>query len=209
MFILFLDQHRTMADDDLGSFFAEISQIEAEKVAPQESIGPEIGPQFVSSVISKGAELSSRSIVVGEQIVSTAHTSHPVYTYAQPPEILAGSYPQYDSLQQYSTFRPAASSSSSQPPPPPTVAPPQVPRQDKVFVRKAADETWVDETLQEWPENDYRIFVGDLAKEVSTEMLAKMFQHYASYAKAKVDIVIQLLSFFLKYLTFIKLHVAL
>ena len=43
----------------------------------------------------------------------------------------------------------------------------------QVFVRKAADETWVDETLQEWPDNDYRIFVGDLAKEISTEMLAK------------------------------------
>lgn len=56
----------------------------------------------------------------------------------------------------------------------------------QVFVRKAADETWVDETLQEWPENDFRIFVGDLAKEISTEMLAKAFQHYSSFAKAKV-----------------------
>lgn len=181
-----------MADDDLGSFFAEINQIVEEKQVPQTSIGPEIGPQLVSSgVISKGAEIGSRSIVVGEQIVSSAHTSHPVYTYAQP-ELPpgAGSFPQHESLQQYSSFRPAppssSSSSSSQPPPPPTIAPPQVPRQDKVFVRKAANETWVDETLQEWPDNDFRIFVGDLAKEVTTEMLAKMFQHYPSYAKAKV-----------------------
>jgi hypothetical protein len=55
-----------------------------------------------------------------------------------------------------------------------------------VFVRKAAEDTWVDETLQEWPENDYRIFVGDLAKEITTENLAKTFQHYKSFAKAKV-----------------------
>ena len=75
----------------------------------------------------------------------------------------------------------------TQPAPPAAVAPPQVPRQDKIFVRKAADETWVDETLQEWPDNDYRIFVGDLAKEVTTEMLAKEFQKYPSYAKAKVS----------------------
>eukprot|EP01034_Spumella_vulgaris_P022100 gene22100-28199_t len=67
-----------------------------------------------------------------------------------------------------------------------SVAPPQVPRSDKIFVRKAADETWVDESLQEWPENDYRIFVGDLAKEVNTEHLAKHFQQYKSFAKAKV-----------------------
>lgn len=184
----FLARTITMSDDDLGSFFAEINQIEAVQEPPKE-FGPEIGPQLVSSVISKGAEIGSRSIVVGEQIVSSAHTSHPVYTYAQP-EFPPGAFPQYESLQQYSTFRPTSSSSSSQPPPPPTVAPPQVPRQDKVFVRKAADETWVDETLQEWPDNDYRIFVGDLAKEVTTEMLAKMFQHYASYAKAKVDNII-------------------
>lgn len=57
---------------------------------------------------------------------------------------------------------------------------------EKKFVRKAADEVWVDDSLKDWPDNDYRIFVGDLAKEVSTEMMAKQFQHYKSFAKAKV-----------------------
>lgn len=60
------------------------------------------------------------------------------------------------------------------------------PEKERKFVRKAADEVWVDESLKEWPDNDYRIFVGDLAKEVSTEMMAKSFQHYKSFAKAKV-----------------------
>ena len=36
----------------------------------------------------------------------------------------------------------------------------------KVHVRKAVDSVWVDKTLSEWPENDYRLFVGDIAKEV-------------------------------------------
>ena len=57
---------------------------------------------------------------------------------------------------------------------------------EKKFVRKAADETWIDDSLKDWPDNDYRIFVGDLAKEVSTEMMTKAFQHYKSFAKAKV-----------------------
>lgn len=63
---------------------------------------------------------------------------------------------------------------------------PVMPKPDKKFVRKGADEVWIDDTLKEWPENDYRIFVGDLAKDVSTDMLAKKFQHYPSYAMAKV-----------------------
>eukprot|EP01038_Epipyxis_sp_PR26KG_P012206 gene12206-16351_t len=62
----------------------------------------------------------------------------------------------------------------------------KMPAQDKKFVRKAADDVWIDETLKDWPENDFRIFVGDIAKEVSTDMLIKLFQHYPSFARAKV-----------------------
>jgi RNA recognition motif-containing protein len=40
--------------------------------------------------------------------------------------------------------------------------------------------------LNEWPENDYRIFVGDLGNEVTTDNLAREFQCYPSFAKAKV-----------------------
>jgi len=138
-------------------------------------------------IISKPAELSSRGNIP-EQIVSTSVSNHPVYTYVAP-ELPYGAeqnpYFSYDSTSQFSTSYQTTTTFKA-PLPPAVVAPPQVPRQDKIFVRKAADETWVDETLQEWPDNDYRIFVGDIAKEVSTEMLAKQFQHYASYAKAKV-----------------------
>ena len=33
-------------------------------------------------------------------------------------------------------------------------------------VREAAGQRWVDPTLLEWPENDFRIFVGNLGNEV-------------------------------------------
>jgi hypothetical protein len=56
----------------------------------------------------------------------------------------------------------------------------------KKHVRVGAGEKWVDETLNEWPENDFRLFVGDLGNDVTTEMLAKEFQCYTSFAKAKV-----------------------
>jgi RNA recognition motif-containing protein len=56
----------------------------------------------------------------------------------------------------------------------------------KMFVRKIGGEKWVDPSLAEWPENDFRLFVGDLGSEVDDEMLSNAFNHYASFNKAKV-----------------------
>jgi hypothetical protein len=56
----------------------------------------------------------------------------------------------------------------------------------KGMVRMAAGEKWFDPTLGEWPDNDHRIFVGDLGNEVNDELLSKAFQKYPSFAKAKV-----------------------
>ena len=52
--------------------------------------------------------------------------------------------------------------------------------------RKGAGMIWQDESLNEWPENDYRIFVGDLGNEVNDQVLANAFIKYPSFAKAKV-----------------------
>lgn len=56
----------------------------------------------------------------------------------------------------------------------------------KKYVRAAASKVWEDPTLNEWPENDFRIFCGDLGNEVTDAVLAKAFSHYKSFAKAKV-----------------------
>ena len=63
-------------------------------------------------------------------------------------------------------------------------------QQNKKFVRAAADEIWEDPTLNEWPENDFRLFVGDLGNEVTTEMLTREFQGYKTFVKAKVCVII-------------------
>lgn len=57
-------------------------------------------------------------------------------------------------------------------------------RPKDVTKRMAAGEIWEDKKLLEWPENDFRLFVGHLAKDTTTAMLAKAFQHYPSFAKA-------------------------
>lgn len=56
----------------------------------------------------------------------------------------------------------------------------------RIYLRKAAGKIWNDMSLSEWPDNDYRIFCGDLGNEVNDSTLAKVFVKYASFAKAKV-----------------------
>ena len=50
----------------------------------------------------------------------------------------------------------------------------------------AAGKVWVDPTLDEWPENDFRIFVGNLDKAVTDQHLFDHYKKYASLAKAKI-----------------------
>ncbi|KAF5826782.1 hypothetical protein DUNSADRAFT_2062 [Dunaliella salina] len=46
--------------------------------------------------------------------------------------------------------------------------------------------SWRDPTLDEWPENDFRIFVGDLGNECNDDVLGKAFQKYPSFVKARI-----------------------
>ncbi|CDI85125.1 RNA recognition motif-containing protein, putative [Eimeria praecox] len=56
----------------------------------------------------------------------------------------------------------------------------------KVHLRKAAGHIWSDPTLDEWSENDHRVFCGDLGNEVTDEVLASAFRKYKSFDKARV-----------------------
>ena len=59
-------------------------------------------------------------------------------------------------------------------------------QQKAVCVRRAAGKIWFDETLDEWPKDDFRIFAGDLGNEVTDDTLANAFRKYPSFQKAKV-----------------------
>lgn len=52
--------------------------------------------------------------------------------------------------------------------------------------RKGAGLVWQDESLNDWPDNDYRIFVGDLGNEVTDQVLLNAFSKYKSLFKVKV-----------------------
>ena len=54
-------------------------------------------------------------------------------------------------------------------------------------LRGAGGETWRDATLSEWPENDFRIFVGNLGLDVSDSVLLQSFKSkYSSVAMTKI-----------------------
>ena len=55
------------------------------------------------------------------------------------------------------------------------------------YVRKAAGKKWIDPQLAQWPENDFRIFVGNLGNEVTDGILSHAFSsRYSSFNMAKV-----------------------
>ncbi|KAJ8442258.1 hypothetical protein Cgig2_005198 [Carnegiea gigantea] len=56
----------------------------------------------------------------------------------------------------------------------------------KAIPRKAAGQTWEDPTLADWPENDYRLFCGDLGNEVNDDVLSKAFSRFPSFNMARV-----------------------
>ncbi|ORY99852.1 hypothetical protein BCR43DRAFT_434935 [Syncephalastrum racemosum] len=53
-------------------------------------------------------------------------------------------------------------------------------------VRMAGGEIWEDPTLQDWDENDFRLFAGDLGNEVTDELLFKAFSKYPSLQRTRV-----------------------
>ena len=59
-------------------------------------------------------------------------------------------------------------------------------KRKKKTLRKGGQSVWVDETLEEWAENDYRIFCGNMGNEVNDEVLTNAFKKYESFSKAKV-----------------------
>jgi hypothetical protein len=198
-------------DSELGSFFAEIDEIAVTDSSPvvvtevttvldkprldwtEESIQPatethNVQPSSATTVSVTVA--SAPAVVFSKPPISSStssssnatHASHSIYSYEEAQHVLAS----YDlkSTNPYPTTT-TAITAAPMPPTTPYVAP-IIPRSDKKFVRKAAEEVWVDDTLQEWPENDFRIFVGDLAKEITSELLSRAFQHFPSFAMAKV-----------------------
>lgn len=56
----------------------------------------------------------------------------------------------------------------------------------KTVIRSGGGQTWQDPSLLEWDPSHFRLFVGNLAGEVTDESLLKAFSKYSSVQKARV-----------------------
>ncbi|KAG5669349.1 hypothetical protein PVAND_017237 [Polypedilum vanderplanki] len=57
---------------------------------------------------------------------------------------------------------------------------------DKKTIRQAGGITWEDQSLADWPDDDFRIFCGDLGNDVNDELLTRTFSKFPSFQRAKV-----------------------
>uniref|UniRef100_A0A336M4T0 RNA-binding protein 42 n=1 Tax=Culicoides sonorensis TaxID=179676 RepID=A0A336M4T0_CULSO len=57
---------------------------------------------------------------------------------------------------------------------------------DRKTVRVAGGQVWDDHSLADWPDDDFRIFCGDLGNDVNDELLTRTFNKYPSFQRAKV-----------------------
>lgn len=53
-------------------------------------------------------------------------------------------------------------------------------------LRIAGGQVWEDPSLVDWDPNDFRIFCGDLGNDVTDDVLARAFNRFPSFLKAKV-----------------------
>mmetsp|Transcript_4003 Transcript_4003/g.10926 ORF Transcript_4003/g.10926 Transcript_4003/m.10926 type:complete len:305 (-) Transcript_4003:317-1231(-) len=60
------------------------------------------------------------------------------------------------------------------------------PKNHQPHVRTAGGKTWVDTSLDDWPDDDFRIFVGNLCNAVTDVSLYQHFSKYPSLQRAKV-----------------------
>ena len=84
---------------------------------------------------------------------------------------------------------------TTNPPPPPPQSQPTINSNSnnsivngngKVHIRSAAGTTWSDPTLAQWPPNDFRLFIGNLPRDLKEHDLSTAFQKYPSFAMARI-----------------------
>jgi hypothetical protein len=141
--------------------------------------------------VASAAPVRSRGVVVAAASSVVAQYTLPAAP-DEPPTALPGPPTAATSLPAFNITSNSSSSNNNQPPLPPGPAPPPPPPPNaaatskKPVKRMAAGKVWVDSTLDEWPEGDFRLFVGNLPRDVTDQQLYDHFLKYASLARAKV-----------------------
>ena len=199
-------------DDDLNAFFDDVSAAEAG--ADEKS---DDGNKSSEEPPSKKVKLTKTSSVAAARprgimiaAASQAVASAPAISDQHQPQLQGSVYNNVMSVNAPGTGGYAIGpvnghnttngihSSPPLPPQPPLppgpIPPPNPPAADigpapppKKHVRTAGGKVWVDSTLDDWPDNDFRLFVGNLGTDVTDQLLFEHFHaKYPSTQLAKV-----------------------
>ena len=178
--------------DDLDDFFDDIEEVHKEAVEESKDEGKE--PELEEPP-SKKAKI--------DQVPAPAPAPRPVPVRPKGMIVAASSSVVLHKKPKENDFVEDELPFSLPPPPPPPPqqkptlpplptgpAPPPPPQRNskakQPTKRFAAGKVWVDPTLDEWPENDFRIFCGNLDQSTTDQQLHDHFQKYTSIAKAKI-----------------------
>jgi hypothetical protein len=171
---------------DLDDFYAEIAEAEClveNQVEEVSEAGSNIEDTKIqsSSVISKQA---SESIISAPAVLSTNPSYRPPLLSSAPKVVVAASaHVETHPIPVISAPAPSFSSAKRSAADAGVAA---ASKHAQPHKRACAGEVWVDPTLDEWPENDFRMFVGNLGNEVTDDMLSEPFAHMKSFVKARV-----------------------
>jgi len=193
------------ADDDLDAFFDDVDNAvkevqEEEATAANKEDKNEADTSIATKQPLKVDEAAEEerpakrikvSVASSVPVKSIVASSVPVTSISAPPS----GNPPPSSMQQVASIPPpqpnnnyTTNNTQQQPPLPPqnnqNIAKASDPT--KVHVRSAAGTTWQDPTLVQWPTNDFRLFVGNLAKDLKQGHLENHFKKYPSFHMARV-----------------------
>jgi hypothetical protein len=199
--------------DDLDDFFDDIEETVKEAKAQEEETPPDATtdnddkqeeekekdgateeppakrPKPNTSRVAVASAAPVRSVVAHNPLMPTAPDEQPPTALPGPPTAEA-SLPAFNITSHNNNNN--NNNNNNQPPLPPGPAPPPPPpptaaaTSKKPVKRMAAGKVWIDSTLDEWPEGDFRLFVGNLPRDVTDQQLYDHFLKYASLARAKV-----------------------
>jgi len=203
-------------EDDLNAFFEEVSAAEEEALTnekhedtDEEKIAAEPASKKLKILSDKNDKANDKPVVIpAKKVVVAAKAAVSISYKGSNGSSLSGTLssnvqPQYNPLQNHQqqssqSVNPSLQDASSAT----TIASTtsnnlfkyqqnmiehvKGPSINEPTKRKAAGKEWEDQTLVEFPPNDYRLFIGNLAKDIRVQQLEAAFQKYPSFALARI-----------------------
>jgi RNA recognition motif. (a.k.a. RRM, RBD, or RNP domain) len=165
-------------EDDLDAFFEEVEHVVEEEEEKEE------GEKGLDPVESTSAPPRPRGVMVAAAASQRSVQTPSISATAPSSHFTSHSLPVVGPTLPPPTNLPSESNLALTPVSATAVA--STKGEKRPHVRQAAGKVWVDPTLADWPDNDFRIFVGNLDPTVTDLQLHQHFAKYASLQQVRV-----------------------